>query len=379
MMERPCKERPDFEHLRRVLMRETTDGPVPLLELAADPEIMSEVTGIPYPADRARAIFDDLGGLADGSDAEKAELAIALIHLSLEFSKRLGLDYATMIPIVPLAKTRAQLGTTGQGREETTRTWQNLHEGILASREDYDAYRWPSEEEISIFPVEYAATKMPEGMKVMLMYVGIFEDLKQMMGFETLAYATADDPGLIDDILEQLTRIAEYTVGLAAAHPATGAVFYGEDMGFNTGTLLSPAFMKQHVIPRHKRIADACHAHGKPFLLHSCGNVIALMDDLIDVVGIDAKHSFEDKILPVEDWYSRWGDRISMIGGVDMDILSRGSEEEVRARTRQILEACAPGGGYCMGSGNTVASYVNLENYYAMIDETRRWNQKHGC
>jgi uroporphyrinogen decarboxylase len=359
-------------------MREVADGPVPLLELLADPEIMSEVTGIPYPADRAREIFSNLDGLADGSDAEKAKLAIALIHLSLEFSKRLGLDYATMIPIVPLAKTRAQRGTTGQGREETIRTWQDLHEGIITNREEYEAYRWPSSEEISIFPVEYAASRMPEGMKVMLMYTGIFEDLKQMMGFETLAYATADDPELIDDILEQLTRIAEYTVGRAAAHPATGAVFYGEDMGFNTGTLLSPAFMKQHVIPRHKRIADACHAHGKPFLLHSCGNVIALMDDLIEVVGIDAKHSFEDKILPVEEWYARWGDRISIIGGVDMDILSRGTEEEVRSRTRRILEACAPGGGYCMGSGNSVANYVKLENYYAMIGETRRWNQEHG-
>jgi hypothetical protein len=241
MLERPYKERPDFEHLRRVLMRESADGPVPLLELAADPEIMSEVTGIPYPAVRARQLFSDLVGIVDGSDADEAELGIALMNLSLEFSKTLGLDYATMIPIVPLVKTRAQLGKTGRGREETLRTWQDLHEGIIRNREEYEAYRWPPLDEISIFPVEYAATQMPEGMKVMLMYIGIFEDLKQLMGFETLAYATADDPELVDDILEQLTRLAEYTVGLAAAHPATGAVFYGEDMGFNTGTLLSPA------------------------------------------------------------------------------------------------------------------------------------------
>lgn len=378
MLERPYKGRPDFEHLRRVLMRESADGPVPLLELAADAEIMSEVTGIPYPAVRARQIFTGSVGIVDGSNADEAELGIALMNLSLEFSKTLGLDYATMIPIVPLVKTRAQLGKTGRGREETLRTWQDLHEGIIRNREEYEAYRWPPLDEISIFPVEYAATQMPEGMKVMLMYIGIFEDLKQLMGFETLAYATADDPELVDDILEQLTRLAEYTVGLAAAHPATGAVFYGEDMGFNTGTLLSPAFMKRHVIPRHKRIADACHQHGKPFLLHSCGNVTALMDDLIDVVGIDAKHSFEDKIMPVEECYARWGDRISILGGVDMDILGRGSEEEVRARTRQILEACAPGGGYCMGSGNSVANYVKLENYYAMIDETQRWNRERG-
>jgi uroporphyrinogen decarboxylase len=375
---RPLKEGPDFEHLRRVLMREAADGPVPLLEIFADPEIMSEVTGIPYPAARAREIFDEPSGLVNGSDPEKTELAIALMKLSLEFSKRLGLDYATMIPLVPLARTRAQLARTGRGREEALRTWQDLHEGVITSREEYKAYHWPSPQEISIFPVEWAATEMPEGMKVMLNYTGIFEDLKQMMGFETLAYATADDPELIDDILEQLTRIAEYAVGLAASHPATGAVFYGEDMGFNSGTLLSPAFMKEHVIPRHKRIADACHRHGKPFLLHSCGNVVALMDDLIDVVGIDAKHSFEDKILPVEEWYARYGDRISIIGGVDMDILSRGTEEEVRTRTRRILEACAPSGGYCVGSGNSVANYVDLENYAAMIDETRRWNEERG-
>jgi uroporphyrinogen decarboxylase len=305
MLERPFKERPDFEQLRRVLMREAGDQPVPLLELAADPEIMSEVTGIPYPAGRAREILSDPARAAGGSDAEAAELGIALMNLSLEFSKVLGLDYATMIPIVPLVRTRAQLAETGHGREMTLRSWQDLHEGVITNREEYEAYRWPSLEEISIAPVEYTATRMPQGMKVMLVYVGVFEDLKQLMGFEALAYATADDPGLVDDILEQLTRIAEYTVGLAAAHPATGAVFYAEDMGFNSGTLLSPAFMKEHVIPRQKRIADACHQHGKPFLLHSCGNVIALMDDLIDVVGIDAKHSFEDKILPVEQWYER--------------------------------------------------------------------------
>ena len=80
-----------------------------------------------------------------------------------------------------------------------------------------------------------------------------------------------------------------------------------------------------------------------------------LMDDLIDDVGIDAKHSFEDKILPVEEAYRRWGDRIAILGGVDMDVLGRGTEEQVRARTRQILEVCGvKGTGYCLGTGNSV-------------------------
>ena len=66
------------------------------------------------------------------------------------------------------------------------------------------------------------------------------------------------------------------------------------------------------------------------------------MDDLIDVVGIDARHSIEDKITPVEECCSRWEDRIAMIGGVGMDIPSRRSEEKVRARTRRSWKPALP-------------------------------------
>ncbi len=58
-----------------------------------------------------------------------------------------------------------------------------------------------------------------------------------------------------------------------------------------------------------------------------------------------------------------------------MDLLARGSEEQVRARVRQILDACGPGGGFCLGSNNAITNYCRLENYYAMIDETRKWNE----
>ena len=97
--------------------------------------------------------------------------------------------------------------------------------------------------------------------------------------------------------------------------------------------------------------------------------------DLI-ACGIDAKHSFEDKILPVEEAYRRWGDRISILGGVDMDLLARGSEEQVRKRVREILGVCGTKGtGYCLGSGNTAANYIPRENFLAMLDEGRRWNR----
>jgi len=136
--------------------------------------------------------------------------------------------------------------------------------------------------------------------------------------------------------------------------------------------MLSPAFMRDHVFGRHKRIADICHRHSKPFLLHSCGQIELLMEDLIEFVGIDAKHSFQDNIMPVEKVYQKYHDRIGIVGGLDVDILARGTTDQVRERVRQILDVCGPNGGYCMGSGNSVTNYCKVENFYTMIDETRK-------
>ncbi len=56
-----------------------------------------------------------------------------------------------------------------------------------------------------------------------------------------------------------------------------------------------------------------------------------------------------------------------------MDVLARGTEEQVRAYTRRCLEECAPGGGYALGSGNTIANYVPTRNYLAMLEEGREF------
>ena len=151
-----------------------------------------------------------------------------------------------------------------------------------------------------------------------------------------------------------------------------------DDLGFFSSTLVSPDVLRRYVLPHYKRVAETVHEAGKVLVFHSCGNMYKLMDDLIDDVGIDSKHSFEDKILPVEEAYRRWGDRIAILGGVDMDLLGRGTEEAIRARTRAILDACGKNGtGYCLGSGNTAANYIPKRSYLAMLDEGRRWNLEH--
>jgi uroporphyrinogen decarboxylase len=376
-IQKPFKVKPDFEHLRKVIMRETTDGPVPIIELITDAEIMSAVTGIDFPPSdyNKLKVMNQEGALGE-IDEETMMIGMRFMDLNVNFSKMVGYDYVLANTIVPLKRTSANRQIDPNYRD-TVRNWQEEHKGIIMNREDYEAYEWPSVDSINLVALDLLEGMIPPEMKMSCFVMGIFEDLRLLMGIEQMAYKSIDEPELLGDILENLTVLAEATVDRAAAHPSCGFIFYADDIGHTNSTMVSPKFLREWVFPRQKRIADACHKHGKPFLFHTCGHVDAIMEDLIETVGIDAFHSFQDNIEPVEEVYRKYGDRISILGGLDVDLLSRGTPEQVRKRTREILQVCAPGGGFCMGSGNSLPNFVNVDNYYAMLDETREWNQTH--
>jgi uroporphyrinogen decarboxylase len=126
--------------------------------------------------------------------------------------------------------------------------------------------------------------------------------------------------------------------------------------------------LRRWVFPVYRKMAEIAHSRDSLYLLHSCGDIHLIMDEIIDYIKIDAKHSFEDTYLPVTEAKRLYGDRIALIGGVDMDMLARGTPSQLRKYVSHVLKACKPGGGYLLGSGNTVANYVPLENYLTMLD-----------
>jgi len=92
------------------------------------------------------------------------------------------------------------------------------------------------------------------------------------------------------------------------------------------------------------------------------------MDVIIDELKYDAKHSFEDTILPVEEAYEKYQGRIAVLGGIDLDFVCRASPREIRKRSEAMLERSSGRGGFALGTGNSVPEYVPDENYFAMID-----------
>jgi len=370
------QRQPDFENLRRTILRQGPPGPVPVFELSADFGMIEALMGEKFPIDLRRYMNEPIVDIAP----EELREGLKAVDMYVRFCADMGYDYVPMITGLNFGRSQFALADTAPVTNwaDGMRYWQDESSGPMQTWADFEAYPWPRADEVSYVAVEYLNAVVPEGMKIIAAVGTIFDNATQLMGLQSFSYALHDQPDLVEAICQRIGEL----VTAVAAHVATidnvGILLLADDMGFFSGTLVSPAVLRRYFLPHQKKVAEAAHRAGKPFVLHACGNVYKLMDDFIDEVRIDAKHSFEDKILPVEEAYRRWGDRVAILGGVDMDILGRGTEEQVRARTRQILEVCGvKGTGYCLGSGNSVANFIPIPNYLAMLDEGRRWNEEH--
>ncbi|OFX14172.1 MAG: hypothetical protein A2Z18_09160, partial [Armatimonadetes bacterium RBG_16_58_9] len=239
-----------------------------------------------------------------------------------------------------------------------------------STRQDFEQARWADPASVPTDDLETVAGLLPKGMKIVARMGAVLTHMSTtIMGFESMSIAMAEAPELVSDVAAKLGECLISAADRASRHPAVGAVIICDDLGFKTSTLISPDDLRKYFFPWHAEAVAIVHARGKPAILHSDGNVAAVMDDIIDFCRYDAKHGFEDAAMPVIEAKKLWGDRIAILGGLDVDVLARQTENEVRTRARRILDECAPGGGYALGSGNSITNYIPVNNFLAMLDE----------
>ena len=240
---------------------------------------------------------------------------------------------------------------------------------VITNRVEYDRYVWPNPENFSMNYLAKIDRELIDGMKLLIKSPGgVLENVVQLCGYAGLSMLIVDDYPLVEAVFENIgRRLCRYFKD-AVQYKAVGGCVLNDDWGFKTQTMLSPELMRRLVFPWHAKIVDVVHEANMPILLHSCGNLEEVMDDIIDNIGFDGKHSFEDAILPVEEAYRRYNGRIAILGGIDVDFLCRSAPDQISARCRSMLELAASDGGFALGSGNTIPEYVPFQNYRAMID-----------
>jgi uroporphyrinogen decarboxylase len=247
--------------------------------------------------------------------------------------------------------------------------------GPIQNREDFE--KFPFDEIPALFWKNYtphfeAIRKvMPAGMKA---YggcgYGIFEASEDLVGFEYLCLMQYEDPDLFSDLYQKIGDLYVKLWSELIKRYNDIFVFYrmGDDLGFKSSTLLAPDTIREFILPQYKRVIDLIHLNDKKFLLHSCGCIFDVMDDIIDL-GIDAKHSNEDQIAPFEKWIDLYNNRIGLFGGFDLNLLVLNKYDDIY---REVLEKGTKfrsmAKGYGLGSGNSIPGYIPVEGFQAMVD-----------
>jgi len=190
-------------------------------------------------------------------------------------------------------------------------------------------------------------------------------------GWEMFSYLMSDVPGLVDAYLERTTEESVRAIDALQAPPQMPAVIACMDIAGVNGPLVSPSYLNASFFPRLERIADAWHRKGAPFVFHSDGNLMPIIDDLA-ACGIDGLHPIDLAAgLDLRELRRRFPEMIFM-GGVDVvHLLPHGTPDQVRTGTRELLEIAGP--KILLGSSTELGNDVPLENFLAMTEVAIGW------
>jgi uroporphyrinogen decarboxylase len=238
-------------------------------------------------------------------------------------------------------------------------------------------YAWPDPEWMDVSHIR--AEALAWGGRYAILggdWSPFWHDAIDLMGMEGLYLAMYDAPEVVDALMRHMVDYyAEVSRRIFDA--AAGAIdifFIGNDLGSQTGPLLSPALFERFILPHLERLIDLGHGYGLKVMMHCCGGFAPLIPALIQA-RLDGLHAVQPSCagMDLRRLKREFGGKILFNGAIDSHhVLIKGTPDLVRQETRKVLEIMKPGGGYVAGaSHDSILEETPLENVLAMFDTIR--------
>jgi len=208
--------------------------------------------------------------------------------------------------------------------------------------------------------------RYPGRFRVFQIGFSLYERAWTLRGMEALLMDFLDRPDFVHRLLD---RIADYNVAQVqeALKHQIDAVYFGDDWGQQHGLQMGPRIWGEFIYPVLQRMYGAVRRAGKFVMIHSCGDVDELFDDLI-AAGLNCFNPFQPEVMDVYSLLPRYRARLAFHGGMSTQrILPFATAEQVRAETRRLLELGREG-GYIFAPAHDVEGDVPLENMLAMVE-----------
>jgi len=194
------------------------------------------------------------------------------------------------------------------------------------------------------------------------------ERLWSIRGMENLMMDYYDNMDGLKTLCRNLLNFYKVIVDRFAELGFDG-IFTSDDLGHQTGPMMSPSIFEELYYPFYKEFIEYVHSKGMHVFLHSCGDNTKLLGYLIDA-GLDVFHPIQKGCMDEASTAANFGDKISFLAGVDVQhLLPEGTVEEVKAGVKQLIDTLYKNeGGLLLAAGNGILSDTPIENIEAMLE-----------
>ena len=208
---------------------------------------------------------------------------------------------------------------------------------------DLDAWNW--EEAVKLDKV-LSIDRSSKLVDLMLLE-GPFERLHSLMGFENALIALMEEPEEVTAFFDAFMEYKCKLIDKTAEYYNPDIIMFHDDWGTQLNMFFSPATWRNLLKPQIRKAVEACHKHGIFFEMHSCGKMVQIVPDFVEI-GIDAFQGM--CINNVPQLQCKTEDKLLYIMSVDYQKYDAAegliTEEELRAEIRKEILECAKDGNY---------------------------------
>jgi len=282
---------------------------------------------------------------------------------NFEFSRKIGMDAVTTDWIYRPGHV--------SGVSETG----DMHYagGTIRNRKDFEEKMAPAPDLswVREKAAAHAALRRSSSTGVIHTLTGVLDPAYLAMGMENFMLLLYDDPQLVNDMLDHFLHAGLAAMEEICAFDEIDIICINDDVCTGTGPIVSPAMMKDLWYPRIKKLIELPKARGKIITYHSDGKLEPILPWLHEL-GFQAAHPVEPYANDIYALKKTWGQKLCLMGNIDITLLRFGKPDEIRKDVRTHLEKLGPK-RYIVSSSNSLIQDIPPENFLAMTETVREF------